>query len=159
VLHPPALTWAKCPIFQSLTRLNRCAAVAVVVLAATGAAEVVAHDDTYLRCKGTIAIFYERGLQSLENQVIFVHVLQDRINVSGNSLLAGWDIQICRKSTDEFYFDSQSCKEGGPVDLSRPRQYGTLNKVTGGLSLSNEAPSSRFTEGSFVCQRTEPVMK
>ena len=115
-------------------------------------------DDAYLRCKGVIAIFYDTGVESLEKQEIAAHVMQDRINFSGNSLLSGTDIQICRQSTDDFYFDSQSCK-GGPVDLSSPREYGTLNKITGELHLSKEAPKLHFAQGSFFCKRTEPVLK
>jgi hypothetical protein len=119
----------------------------------------VALGDTYLRCKGAITILYESGVQSLEEQEIAAHVLRDRINFSGNHLLRGRDIQICKQSTDDFYFDSRTCEEGGPVDLSRPREYGTLNKITGELSLSNEEPRRPLAQGSFVCKPTEPVVK
>jgi hypothetical protein len=136
-----------------------CPVVASALLTVTAPVQLIALDETYLRCKGTIYVYYETGVQSLENQEIAAHVLPDRINFSGNSLILGTDIPICRQSTDEFYFDSQSCKEGGPVDLSRPRQYGTVNKVTGELHLSNEAPKQSLAQGSFVCKRMEPVMK
>jgi hypothetical protein len=85
------------------------------------------------------------------------HVMEDRISFSGNGLLLGTDIPICRH-TDEFYFDSQSC-EGGPVDLSRRREYGTLNKITGELHLSNQSPQLFLVQGSFICKKTEPLMK
>jgi hypothetical protein len=145
---------------KRLERRAVCAGtVAAVLLAVTTASQVVARGDAYLRCKGTITVYYESGLQSLENEEIFAHVMHDRINFSGNHLLLGWDIRICRKSSDEFYFDSQSCKEGGPVDLLRPRQYGTLNKVTGELNLGSEIPKEPFAEGSFACHSIQPVIK
>jgi hypothetical protein len=136
-----------------------CAVVASVLLTITAPVQLVALDETYLRCKGTIAIFYESGVQSLENQEITAHIVRGRINFSGSSLLGGADIPICTERTDDFYFDSQSCKEGGAVDLSRPRQYGTVSKVTGELHLSNEAPKLSLAQGSFICKRAEPVMK
>ena len=74
------------------------------------------------------------------------------------SRFVGWDIPICRQGTDHFSFDSQSCKEGGP-DLSSPRQYGTVNKVTGELYLANEVPKLSPARGSFICKRAEPVIK
>ena len=114
--------------------------------------------DTYLRCKGSIAIFRQWGVETVDKQEIAAHVMEDRINFSGNGLLLGTDIQICRHATDEFYFDSQSC-EGGPADLSRRREYGTLNKITGELHLSNESPQLFLVQGSFMCKKTEPMMK
>jgi hypothetical protein len=131
-----------------------------LMLVAIGAASQAAFalDDTYLRCKGSIAIFLESGVQSVEKQEISAHVMRDTINFMGNNLLGGKDIQICRQSTDDFYFDSQSCK-GGPVDLARPREYGTLNKITGELHLSNEAPKLALAQGSFICKKAEPLMK
>jgi hypothetical protein len=129
-----------------------CPVVASALLTVTAPVQLIALDETYLRCKGTIYVYYETGVQSLENQEIAAHVLPDRINFSGNSLILGTDIPICRQSTDEFYFDSQSCKEGGPVDLSRPRQYGTVNKVTGELHLSNEAPNSRWRKAPLFAR-------
>jgi hypothetical protein len=117
----------------------------------------VALDDTYLRCKGSVAIFRETGVETIDKQEIAAHVMEDRISVSGNGLLLGTDIPICRH-TDEFYFDSQSC-EGGPVDLSRRREYGTLNKITGELHLSNQSPQLFLVQGSFICKKTEPLMK
>jgi hypothetical protein len=136
-----------------------CAGVASVLLIITVPVRLVALDETYLRCKGTLSVFYESGVQSLENQEIAAHIVRDRINFSGNTLLVGADIPICTQRTDDFYFDSQSCKEGGPIDLSRPRQYGTVKKVTGELHLSNETPKLSLAQGSFICKRAEPVMK
>jgi hypothetical protein len=34
------------------------------------------------------------------------------------------------------------------VDFARRREYGTLNKITGELHLSNEAPKLPFAQGS-----------
>jgi hypothetical protein len=136
-----------------------CAVVASVLLTITAPVQLVALDEAYLSCKGTIAVFSESGVQFLENQQIAAHIVRDRINFSGNNFLVGADIPICTQRTDDFYFDSQSCKEGGPVDLSRPRQYGTVNKVTGELHLSNEVPRLPLAQGSFICKRAEPVMR
>jgi hypothetical protein len=132
----------------------------LLLLSATDVAFQVAFalDDTYLRCKGTITILYESGVQSFTEEEIAVHVVQDRLNFSGSHLLKSSQIQICN-SADDVYFDSQTCKEGAPVDLSRPREYGTLNKITGELHFSNEAPKRPLVQGSFVCRRVEPVVK
>ncbi len=80
----------------------------LLLIVAVGVASqlAVALDDTYLRCKGSVAIFRESGVQTVEKQEIAAHVMEDRINLSGNDLLKGTDIQICRQSTNDFYFDS-----------------------------------------------------
>ena len=71
------------------------------------------------------------------------------------------DMQICRQTFDEFYFDSQSCSGGS--DLSRPRDYGTFNKISGKLDLSNEPHVKNgpilLMRGQFICKKTEPLMK
>jgi hypothetical protein len=132
----------------------------VLVLGAIGVASQLAFalDDTYLRCKGSIDFFYESGVQSEQIQEIAAHIVQGRVSFTGNKFLSGTDIEICR-FTDDMYFDSQSCKEDRVVDLSRPRQYGTLNKITGELHLSSEGPKRRFVQGSFICKKVEPLMK
>jgi hypothetical protein len=58
----------------------------VLVLGAIGVASQLAFalDETYLRCKGSVAIFYESGVQSVEKQEIAAHVVQDRVSFSGN---------------------------------------------------------------------------
>jgi hypothetical protein len=133
--------------------------VIVLVLAAIGAPQsAFCLDDTYLHCKGAIEFVYESGVQSEVKQEIAAHVLQGRVSFTGNKFLSGTDIEICR-FTDDMYFDSQSCKEDRVVDLSRPRQYGTLNKITGELHLSSEGPKRRFAQGSFTCKKLEPLMK
>jgi hypothetical protein len=120
-------------------------------------------DDTYLQCTGSVSILREDGVQSVEKQEIAAHVIGELINFSGNALLKGSDIQICRRSTDDLYFDSQSCT-GGPVDVWREREYGTLNKITGELHLTNEAPPRNklpplFLEGTFICKKVEPLIR
>jgi hypothetical protein len=49
------------------------------MLVAIGGASQAAFalDDTYLRCKGSIAIFLESGVQSVEKQEIAAHVMPD----------------------------------------------------------------------------------
>jgi hypothetical protein len=140
------------------SRKNIGATLLVIVAVGVASQPAVALEDTYLRCQGSVAIFLESGVQTVETQEIAAHVMEKRINLSGNDLLKGTDIQICRQSTDEFYFDSQSCN-GGRVDLSRRREYGTLNKITGELHLSNESPQLFLVQGAFICKKTEPLMK
>ena len=135
------------------------AILSVIVAIGLSSQLAVALDDTYLRCKGSVALFGASGTERAEKEEIAAHVTKDRINFSGNVLLVGTDIQIC-KDTEDLYFDSQSCR-GGPVDLSRPREYGTLNKITGELHLSNESPKLPFflAQGSFTCNKAEPLMR
>ena len=127
---------------------------ASVVVAATTPVQLFALDETYLRCKGTITIHFEDGVQTLENEEIAAHIDQDRINFTGNMLIVGPNIPICTHNTDGFYFDTQSCVQGGPVDPSKPRRYGTFNKITGEVRLSNDEPKMPFAEGRFNCKAT-----
>ena len=94
----------------------------------------------------------------MEKQEIAAHVTDGRINLSGNAFLSGTYIEICNQSMDQFYFDSQSCN-GGRADLSRRREYGTLNKITGELHFSKESPELFLVQGEFICKKTEPLMK
>ena len=49
---------------------------ASVVVAATTPVQLFALDETYLRCKGTITIHFEDGVQTLENEEIAAHIDQ-----------------------------------------------------------------------------------
>jgi hypothetical protein len=118
-------------------------------------------DDTYLLCKGSISVISTSVTTPVKDQEIALHIMSNRVNISGNNYFNTVEMQICRQTADDFYFDSQSCS--GRADLSRPRNYGTFNKITGKMDLSSEnyLPNSLLllTRGQFICKKTEPVMK
>jgi hypothetical protein len=78
---------------------------------------------------------------------------------SGNRILIGKDIRICTPDDDQPSFDSQTCS--GRVDLDKERQYGTYNKITGAMNLTNVLPPpvGLRVEGSFKCKQTVPRLK
>lgn len=117
-------------------------------------------NDVYLQCKGEISIFKDSGpLQILDKQEIVVHIKGEKINFSGNGLLFGENIQICTLSTDQPYFDSESCE--GQSRKDKKRKYGTYNKVTGALDLTNQISENNvaFITAHFKCVKAEPLMK
>ncbi len=118
-----------------------------------------AGDDVYLHCKGDISVFRASGLQTFGNETISVHIKDGHINFSGNPLLLGENIQICTPSQDEPYFDSETCV--GQSRKDRKRKYGTYNKITGVLNLTNEIYDSSiaFIEGRFKCETAVPLVK
>jgi hypothetical protein len=71
----------------------------VLVLGAIAVAAQLAFalEETYLRCKGSVAILYESGVQSVEKQEIAAHIVQGRVSFAGNNFLSGTDIEICSK--------------------------------------------------------------
>lgn len=114
--------------------------------------------DAYLQCKGNISIFPNSGpVQVVDNQQIAAHIRSAEINFSGSRLLLGENIQICTPSTDQPYFDSESCDR--LRRKAKKRKYGTYNKITGALDLTNEVSEGNvsFVEGSFKCTKTEPL--
>jgi hypothetical protein len=121
-------------------------------------------EDTYLLCKGSISIMTPSGsLTSYDKQQLAVHVMRDRIKFSGNDFLGG-EAQICRPSTDEFNFDSESCKGVSDRDLfsSPPRIYGIFNNITAELHLSSEFwfPNGPLnSHGKFMCGKVEPLIR
>jgi len=151
---------------------RQCVGVTLCLLGAicTGSEQAVAFDETYLVCNGSITV-HSYELTTVDKQEIAVHISGDRISFSGNAYLGGTNIEICEPnadypSRDEPRFDSQSCTSN-TVDLSRPRQYGTFNTITGKLVLSNEEPQPQsrayfvppLTQGQFVCRKKEPLVK
>jgi hypothetical protein len=121
----------------------------------------IASEETYLKCEGTISIFKDGPFQLVEKQEIAAHVKNQRIGFSGNDFLSGEGIQICTTgaSGDQPYFDSESCDGGTRNDPKR--KYGTYNKITGALDLTNEVSANgvAFITGRFNCVKTEPVVK
>jgi hypothetical protein len=117
-------------------------------------------DDIYLLCKGSITVV-SAGVTPMPDQEIAMHIMSDRVNPSGNDYIYSREMQICRRTIDDFYFDSQSCS--GRVDLSKPRTFGTFNKVTGKLEIASEnhLPNGSIwtTKGKFICKKTEPLIK
>ena len=133
--------------------------IALIVIGTAAYANTFAGDDVYLQCKGDISIFKTGGLQTVDNQKIAVHIKDGQITFSGNSLLLGENIQICTPSKDEPYFDSETCV--GKSRKDRKRKYGTYNKITGALNLTNEIydSSTALIDGRFECTTTIPVVK
>jgi hypothetical protein len=117
--------------------------------------------DAYFLCKGSIGVISTSVTTPVEGEEIAMHITPDRVNISGNAYFGAVETRICGQTADEFYFDSQTCS--GSVDLSRPRGYGTFNKITGRLDLSSENHFPNvpilLTRGQFICKKTEPVMK
>lgn len=133
--------------------------VTLLLVACSKSASSVAADGVYLQCKGEISIFKDSGLQTEDNQDIAAHIEGGKINFSGNSLLLGENIQICTPSADQPYFDSESCQGQSRTDSKR--KYGTYNKVTGVLDLTNlvSANNVDLIQGRFKCIKAEPLLK
>jgi hypothetical protein len=132
--------------------------VTLLVCACSKSASPLAVADVYLQCKGDISILKTSGPQILDMQEIAVHLKDGKINFSGNGFLLGENIQICTPLTDQLYFDSESCK--GESRKDKKRNYGTYNKITGVLDLTNQISENNVTliTGRFKCTKTKPLM-
>ena len=132
--------------------------VTLVACACSKSASPLVVGDVYLLCEGDISIFRTSGLQIEDKQKISVHLKNGEINFSGNPFLLGENIQICTPSTDQPYFDSESCEGNSRKD--KKRNYGTYNKVTGVLDLTNLISENDVSEitGHFKCTKTVPLM-
>ena len=145
---------------QIIIRSLIAALVTLLLVDCSKSASSIAADDVYLQCKGDISVFRDSGgLQTEGNQEIAAHIKRGKINFSGNSLLLGENIQICTPSADQPTFDNESCQGQSRTDPKR--KYGTYNKVTGVLDLTNQVSDSNvaFIEGRFKCARAEPLLK
>ena len=132
---------------------------ALIAIATFAYSLSVAAGDIYLRCNGVISILRASGVQLAEGQEIAAHLKGSRISFSGNALLAGENIEICTPLKAEPYFDSESCR--GQTRTHPRRSYGTLNKITGMLNLTNtmsDGPSS-LIEGKFKCAQVVPAVR
>jgi hypothetical protein len=118
--------------------------------------------DVYLKCTGYIVVHSDSGVpQTQENQEIAAHITRGVINFSGNPLLLGENIKLCTpiRTADQSYFDSESCS--GQSRNDPKRKYGTFNKITGKLQLTNqlEGTPTPLVEGTFKCTTVEPLVK
>jgi hypothetical protein len=102
--------------------------------------------DLILRCMGTIASFMP-STWTKDDQEIAVHIQGQIISFSGNDLLLGQNIRIC-KGGDDVYFDSDTCE--GKV-TTNTRQYGTFNRILRRLILTNTTDKIGLT-GNFKCE-------
>ena len=118
---------------------------------------VVALDDTYLFCKGSIATYLVNEQAPPRDEELAVHIESDKVNISGTPI-SGVNMQICRQTADKVDFYSQSCTEVPESYVNRT--YGTFNRITGNL-VATVTPSRSFEmlQGKFVCRKTEPMMK
>jgi hypothetical protein len=136
-------------------------AILMMVLAVIGCSKLEGTDsinDVYLLCKGEI-YFLGNDPFTMEKQDIAAHIKSGKINFSGNTILLGENIQICTPSADQPYFDSESCENKPKND--KKRKYGTYNKVTGELTLTNLISENRLISisGTFKCNNAKPLMK
>lgn len=118
--------------------------------------------EVYLKCAGETTVWNEKAgpLPPHSDEAIAVHIKDSTINFSGNSILSGSNIPICRdrQSTVELYFDSETCEER----KSDPkRKYGTFNRVLLTLDVTNlvSANGVAWFQGSFKCVKVDPVPK
>jgi hypothetical protein len=89
-----------------------------------------------------------------------MRVTDDKVYFSGNSMLLGDGIKICRIGSiefakkDEMYFDSAGCSMEGKA---LKRQYGTYNYITKKLNLSNTLENGLvfYITGAFHCSKTK----
>lgn len=142
-----------------IMRSTIAAVIVPLTFAYSQAAHSVTADDVYLRCKGGASIFRDSGMQIVEKQEIAAHIKNGKISFSGNGLLLGENIPICTLSKDQPYFDSESCE--GSSRFGKKRKYGTYNKITGALDLTNERSENNVAliTGHFKCAKAEPLMK
>jgi hypothetical protein len=135
------------------------AALVLLVLGTISATSepAVAHDDTYLLCKGSIVTYLVNGQAPSRDEELAVHIESDKVNISGTSI-SGTDMQICMQALDKISFYSRPCTEVSEASVTRT--YGTLNKITGNLVVT-VTPSRSFDmlQGKFVCRKTEAIMK
>ena len=124
----------------------------LLVVACSKSDNLIASEEAYLKMAPSI------GREARDR---CTHIKNKRISFSGNDLLSGEGIQICTTgaSVDQPYFDSESCDNDPRNDPKR--KYGTYNKITGALDLTNEvsANSVALITGRFKCVKTEPVAK
>ena len=130
-----------------------------LALCAFAFSTAIAADDIYLRCNGAISFFRSHGIETVERQEIAAHLKSGRVSFSGNSLLIGKNIEICTPSDAEMYFDIESCRGRSRTDPRRV--YGTLNKITGALSVTSTSPdaTTHLIEGRFQCATVAPAVK
>lgn len=131
-----------------------------LAVACSKASNPIASEDAYLKCEGTIAIFRDGPLQLVEKQEIAAHIKGTRISFSGNDLLSGENIQICKNDTygDQPYFDSESCDGGAKSDPKR--KYGTHNRITGSLDITSGVSDNgaSLLTGRFKCIKIEHLV-
>ena len=120
--------------------------------------QVFALDEIYFLCKGTINDL-SKGLYGGMDGQLTMHIIADKVNLSGNDLFSGTNLKICLQSADGFAFDDKSCpKVHGVRDLSKVNLWGSFDNTTSRLNILVNRPSDGFT-GNFLCRKTELPMK
>ena len=117
-----------------------------------------------LACKGSVTILNQNGTQVIENaEEIAVSIKGSLINFSGNRYIGGESIKICppgpiTKSIDQPYFDSSSCETKLSSQSAR-RTYGTVNKITGTVTITESVNENGvvFVRGDFKCVKVLPI--
>ena len=122
-------------------------------------------NSSYFKCRGEVTIIVNTLNPTMENEEVAVSITGNRISFSGSRYFGGENILICppgyiSASTDQPYFDSDSCRGAIGANITK-RTYGTFNKITGKLQLSEEIRRDGITyvRGSFNCSRAVPLLK
>ena len=129
-------------------------AMSIVLQACSGHTAI---KDSYFKCTGSVVLQNASVPAVKQDQEIAAHFSGEKVLFSGNSRLGdGKGVQVCPSGTlgtspDEYYFDSDSCsgKTSG-----KDRIYGTFNRITHSLHLSQEQHISNvwLVAGAFACK-------
>ncbi len=120
------------------------------------------YPNTKALCKGHVFLKLEGMVgngQTLDREEIGMRIENDSISFSGNLLIGGDQIKLCKIGSieyarkDELYFDTSGCTREGKENISG-RTYGTYNYITRKLTLSHQDHKD-LTGGSFACQDTK----
>ena len=115
-------------------------------------------------CKGRLYInnVYPDSTSSFveqTDQVIAMHIDSSKVDFSGNNLLLGNQIKICKigeiefSKKDEMYFDNSGCKTVITNPKNETRKYGTYNFITNELTLTNMLQNDlSMVRGTFTCE-------
>jgi hypothetical protein len=104
-------------------------------------------DDLLLQCKGDVSSFMP-SVWTQNDEHIAVRISDKKVSFSGNGLLLGKNITICRDG-DDIYFDSDTCDNR---KTTQNRQYGTYNRILMTLDLTNTTDRIGIT-GRFKCTK------
>lgn len=92
-----------------------------------------------------------------KKQTIAMRIEDNKVYFSGNALLFGDDIKICKIGTiefakkDEMYFDTNGCTM--KITQEKHRKWGTYNFITKELHLTNDLENNlNYNSGKFICE-------
>jgi len=114
------------------------------------------YQDKTMFCKGSIALWSQKGVNQLNSEVIGMRIEKDKISLSGNGYQSVDELKVCKIGSIEFskkdviYFDSDGCSIEGKN--TRSRKYGTYNYITKELNFTQQFDIGFFNQGTYQCK-------